>query len=93
MFTDLPVLKVLTQAVEENLNDCSGQKGHKYIRQLKDLFRQVVSAKPSFVDAWRLYARVAIIKPEGKRHMIWIMYFLVSLLINANSFPCLILYQ
>ena len=66
MFMDLPVLKVLTRAVEENIEDCSGQKGHKYVRQMKDLFRQIVAAKPSFIEAWRLYARIVMVKVEGE---------------------------
>ena len=65
MFMDLPVLKVLTRAVEENIEDCSGQHGHKYQNQMKDLFRQIVAAKPSFIEAWRLYARIVMVKIEG----------------------------
>ena len=65
MYTDLPVLKVLTRAVVENIEDCNGQKAINYQQKLKDLFRRVVAAKPSFVDAWRLYAKVVVVFGEG----------------------------
>ena len=65
MFMDLAVLNVLTRALLENINDFSGQKPTKYREKLMDLFRRVVAAKPSFIQAWRLYAKVVAANREG----------------------------
>ena len=64
MYTDLPVLNVLTRAISENIQDYQGAKSKKHLHSCLDLFQKVVQNKPSFVAAWRLYAKLTVVQLE-----------------------------
>lgn len=63
-FKDWQVLAILTRAVNENINDYAGKPAFYQCKGLKDLFHKVVTAKPSFTEAWELYATVILIKHD-----------------------------
>ena len=49
-------------ALSENVKDCNGVEAMNEFGRLKELFHKVVAAKPSFIEAWELYARVVLLE-------------------------------
>ena len=43
------------------MKDCNGVDAMSEFNRLKDLFHKIVSAKPSFIEAWALYARLVLL--------------------------------
>ena len=63
-YTDEPVLAVLQQAINDNVEDYQGNKARKHLHSALDLFQKVVQNKPSFIAAWRLYAKLVVVQFE-----------------------------
>lgn len=61
-FTDTPVLAILVRAVTENVADCQGVKARNEFGRLKNLFQKVVAARPSYKEAWGLFADLVLLE-------------------------------
>ena len=45
--------------------DCNGVAALNELGRLKELFHKIVSAKPSYKEAWECYAKIVLIRSEG----------------------------
>ncbi len=86
-FQDVPVLRIITQgtitlfsiktfifkAIAENLSDYADKPARNELTRMKELLHKIVSAKPSFQEAWSCYAEIAMIDDPSQKDMLKVL--------------------
>jgi len=82
-FQDVPVLRILTQAIAEDLTDYADKPARNELTRMKELLHKIVSAKPSFQEAWSCYAEIAMIDDPKQTDMLKVLSNRASVLQKA----------
>lgn len=61
-FTDTAVLSILVRALTQNVEDCNGVNAMNEFSRLKNLFHKVVAVRPSYKEAWGLFADLVLLE-------------------------------